>query len=269
MGTAKFKRNVLSPHLSLLSTPYFAPWVYNVKNSAMSNDLHTANINDIQPEAIQGLLSLGEARPYRSHKIPACDRCRKRKLRCDVDIPSQPCRLCRSHQTDCSRVGSATAFQNRKSVGLGCGTVGGQSSKRLRIEPLAESCSQTDHNNFQSSGVPIIQQQLATHNHEYGEQPTAAIASRSSMIVGPVIAEDVQLLEMYMSSQKHPNPKPRGRLYDCVSDNPQDPVVYLSVSRRREGLSSSDRPGEKQKEILEQILGPHVEDVINLYVFCH
>ncbi|KAF7861872.1 hypothetical protein EAF04_007754 [Stromatinia cepivora] len=68
-----------------------------------------------------------------------------------------------------------------------------------------------------------------------------------------------------MESQSRPKTSKRGRLYDTVSDNPKDPVIYLSVSRRREGLSSSDRPGEKQKEILEQILGPNVGEVVKLY----
>ena len=85
------------------------------------------------------------------------------------------------------------------------------------------------------------------------------------MIVGPVIAEDVQLLEKYMTSQNRPGISDRERIYDTVSDNPRDPVIYLSVPRRREGLSSSSQPGEKQKEIFEQILGPHIGEVINLY----
>ncbi|EDN99599.1 hypothetical protein SS1G_02456 [Sclerotinia sclerotiorum 1980 UF-70] len=88
------------------------------------------------------------------------------------------------------------------------------------------------------------------------------------MIIGPAIAEDVQVLEQYMESQSGPKTSKRGRLYDTVSDNPKDPVIYLSVSRRREGLSSSERPGEKQKEILEQILGPNVGEVVKLYGLC-
>lgn len=41
-------------------------------------------------------------RPYRSHAIPACDRCRTRKIRCDSDLPVQPCRFCRTRQDTCT-----------------------------------------------------------------------------------------------------------------------------------------------------------------------
>ncbi len=82
------------------------------------------------------------------------------------------------------------------------------------------------------------------------------------MIVGPVMAEDVQLIENYMSSQYRVHRKPHGPLYDSVSDNPEDPVLYLTVPRKRLGLSQNNRPGEKQREILEQILGPLINEVV-------
>lgn len=85
------------------------------------------------------------------------------------------------------------------------------------------------------------------------------------MIVGPVMAEDVQLIQDFMSSQGRLHHSSHDRLYDTVSDNPQDPVVYLTVPRRRQGLSLNYRPGEKQREILEQILGPFMDEVIALY----
>lgn len=46
------------------------------------------------------------ARPYRSHKYPACARCHKRRSRCTIEIPGQACLLCRMHGVPCS---SATA----------------------------------------------------------------------------------------------------------------------------------------------------------------
>jgi hypothetical protein len=85
------------------------------------------------------------------------------------------------------------------------------------------------------------------------------------MIVGPVMAEDVQLIQDFISSQgRLQHQSPAERLYDTVSDNPRDPVLYLTVPRRRLGLSLNYRPGEKQREILEQILGPFIDEVIAL-----
>lgn len=95
---------------------------------------------------------------------------------------------------------------------------------------------------------------------------TETAGSKSSMIVGPVMAEDVQMIETYMSSSNRQQPVTGGQRYDTVSDNPDDPVLYLSVPRRRQGLAANNRPGEKQREILEQILGPLVHDVVALYV---
>lgn len=42
------------------------------------------------------------ARPYRSHKYPACTRCHKRRSRCTIEIPGQACLLCRMHGVPCS-----------------------------------------------------------------------------------------------------------------------------------------------------------------------
>ncbi|KAI1615843.1 hypothetical protein EDD36DRAFT_451570 [Exophiala viscosa] len=42
------------------------------------------------------------ARPYRSHKYPACARCHKRRSRCTIEVPGQACLLCRMHSVPCS-----------------------------------------------------------------------------------------------------------------------------------------------------------------------
>jgi hypothetical protein len=51
------------------------------------------------------------ARPYRSHKYPACARCHKRRSRCTIEIPGQACLLCRMHGVPCS---SATAKKDER-----------------------------------------------------------------------------------------------------------------------------------------------------------
>ena len=51
------------------------------------------------------------ARPYRSHKYPACTRCHKRRSRCTVEVPGQACLLCRMHGVPCS---SATAKKDER-----------------------------------------------------------------------------------------------------------------------------------------------------------
>ena len=51
----------------------------------------------------------GGARPYRSHKFPACARCHKRRARCTIEQPGQACLLCRMHGAECSSVSTQKA----------------------------------------------------------------------------------------------------------------------------------------------------------------
>lgn len=212
--------------------------------------------------------ALNESRPYRSHKIPACDRCRKRKLRCEADLSNGHCRLCREQGADCVR---SEAPRTRKHTTPNTNNIevpsvpSVRSLKRLRLLYPSPSTSLRHESSFPEDSTA---EQSGLQSPDYSRQERPNVNDKSSMIIGPIIAEDVQLLEQYMESQARPERSKRGRLYDTVSDNPKDPVIYLSVSRRREGLSSSERAGEKQKEILEQILGPNVREVVNLYDPC-
>ncbi|KAB8293982.1 hypothetical protein EYC80_009449 [Monilinia laxa] len=217
-------------------------------------------------------LSTGnEPRPYRSHKIPACDRCRKGKLRCEANVSNGPCRICRDQGIDCTRSQASKATKGSKRSTPTTNSTGGiamtsvRSSKRPRISGSNPPISPRPGNNFRPSLEENAPEQSGLQSPDYSQQEKTSTNARSSMIIGPVIAEDVQLLEQYMATQARPRKSNDKRMYDTVSDNPKDPVIYLSVSRQREGLSSRERPGEKQKEILEQILGPNVDEVVNLY----
>ncbi|EXJ86304.1 hypothetical protein A1O3_03255 [Capronia epimyces CBS 606.96] len=42
------------------------------------------------------------ARPYRSHRYPACTRCHQRRSRCLVEVPGQACSRCHRHGVPCS-----------------------------------------------------------------------------------------------------------------------------------------------------------------------
>lgn len=212
-----------------------------------------------------------ESRPYRSHKIPACDQCRKRKSRCEADMSNGSCRICLGQGVDCTRSEAPKTNKRGNSTTNRKGSIETTSvrpSKRPRISGSSTSTLSRPQNNLH---VPIeenVPEKSGLQSPDYSRQEIASVNAKSSMIIGPVIAEDVQLLEQYMATQPQTKSSDRERLYDTISDNPKDPVIYLSVSRRREGLSSNERPGEKQKEILEQILGPNVGEVVNLYGAC-
>lgn len=61
---------------------------------------------------------------------------------------------------------------------------------------------------------------------------TGASPIESSMIVGPAVAEDVQILEQYLTSQKRAPPS-RTQNYNPVLNAPGSPILYLSVPKRR------------------------------------
>jgi hypothetical protein len=57
---------------------------------------------DNKPDINVPVANMKTARPYRSHKYPACTRCHKRRSRCTIEVPGQACLLCRMHGVPCS-----------------------------------------------------------------------------------------------------------------------------------------------------------------------
>ncbi|KAM3420250.1 hypothetical protein BST61_g3538 [Cercospora zeina] len=78
------------------------------------------------------------------------------------------------------------------------------------------------------------------------------------------MAEDIEVLEHYLTSQgaaRSTIAKP----YSVISTAPGKPIVYLTVPRRRQGLRTENEPGQKQREIMENVLGKLRDDVVELY----
>jgi hypothetical protein len=87
------------------------------------------------------------------------------------------------------------------------------------------------------------------------------------LIVGPVAAEDAQVIEKFLpSEQSNKSVEIANKPYNVYSSDPRKPILYTKVSRRRQGVRLGFPPGENQKEILEQILGPHKDELVRLYV---
>jgi hypothetical protein len=75
------------------------------------------------------------------------------------------------------------------------------------------------------------------------------------MVANPVISEDIRILERYMSSQ---------RAGSSALEN--NPMVYMKISRRREGLAMTENPGKQQKDTLMQVLRSSANELIDLQV---
>ena len=164
------------------------------------------------------------ARPYRSHKVPACDRCRSRKTRCDIDGTGQPCRFCCERGEACSYTLNVRQTKRKR--------LGGRGSREVQSPLEEESTNQTT--------------------------PT-----ESSLMMNPPMSEDITILEHYLTPQAGEG-SATGKPYSTISNTPGNPIVYLSVPRRRKGLRSATDPGKMQREIIENILHPFADEVRKL-----
>lgn len=88
--------------------------------------------------------------------------------------------------------------------------------------------------------------------------------NESVLIVGPVAAEDAQVIEKFMPSERSSKIENGNKPYNVYSNDPRKPILYTTVSRRRQGMRMGCPPGENQKEILEHLLGPFKQELVRL-----
>ncbi|PYI01984.1 putative C6 transcription factor [Aspergillus sclerotiicarbonarius CBS 121057] len=210
------------------------------------------------------------ARPYRSHKVRACDLCRKRKSRCTVDIPGQSCLLCRVQGADCHYQEEAnndpplTNGHEPKPWGADHARISSLGQKRKHA-PDTDSPSHTSRR--RASSVAHSDSALDRRRSDSRSQGVEDPHNESVLIVGPVVAEDAQVIERYMPpEQTSRSVEPKSQPYNVYSSDPRKPILYTTVSRRRQGMRVGVPPGENQKEILEQILGPFKRDLVRLFI---
>ncbi|KAL3474945.1 hypothetical protein BJX99DRAFT_247867 [Aspergillus californicus] len=187
-----------------------------------------------------------QRRPYRSHKFPACDRCRRFKRRCTGGAPDRPCVLCNLQEVPCEYTSNPRQKSQSASDHIARRTtsqrVGRQSpAPNPPRSPTADGEARQDQVGSDYHGGP-------NQDHSHPEL---------SMVASPVISEDIRILERYMSSQA------TSRAVGSAPSN--NLMVYMRVPRRREGLAMAENPGKHQKEILMQILRPHADELFDLY----
>lgn len=194
------------------------------------------------------------SRPYRSHKFPACDFCRRRKSRCTQQSLDQPCVECVMHQVRCSRTSlhvetsvSATAERSRKRRRRLNKTL---ASRRQSSSP--EACTPGDH-----PPPPSF-------------TPNNPSKTQSAHIVGPAMARDAQVLESYLSPADNTTAScARPTPYSVYSHDPHNPVVYMKVPRHRNiAPSGNGTAGFRQYEAMEKIIEPLGPDLCRVYVVC-
>ncbi|KAJ5234927.1 uncharacterized protein N7469_004095 [Penicillium citrinum] len=183
------------------------------------------------------------ARPYRSHKVRACDLCRKRKSRCTVDIPGQSCLLCRVQGADChyqeeqSQEASVLSTTETKPWPTGPPPVEPMSGQKRKRSPDGLPSSRQSTNGPSPQGTTSSSGRRGSDARRKEEDPHNDLSEEPSS-----------------------NP------YNIYSSDPRKPVLYTTISRRRKGMRRGVPPGENQKEILEQILGPFKHDLVRLFI---
>lgn len=90
---------------------------------------------------------------------------------------------------------------------------------------------------------------------------TGTSPTESSLMMNPPMAEDITLLQKYLTSTTA-GCSLTSKPYSTISTGPGgSPVVYLTLPKRRRGLKSAIDPGRTQKEIIEQVLSPHTSEI--------
>ncbi|KAF2005820.1 C6 transcription factor-like protein [Amniculicola lignicola CBS 123094] len=179
-----------------------------------------------------------QTRPYRSHRVPACVRCRSRKIRCHIDIPGEPCLSCRERRLKCQYDGpSITTDESNEE----------RPSKRSK------------YNNGLNNGDGDERPMLPPVLHRPSSHASASI------MLAPHVAEDMAILQKHIV-QHGPNDADSGHLYQTLSHDAGNLIVYHTVPRYRTGLRPEMGAGKAQRDIIEQIIGPFRNEVIDLFL---
>ncbi|KAE8139974.1 fungal-specific transcription factor domain-containing protein [Aspergillus pseudotamarii] len=191
-----------------------------------------------------------QRRPYRSHKVPACDRCRRFKRRCTGGTPEQPCVLCSLQEVPCiisSRPKLSSSARHRVK----------HDQRRVQTPRIVPFTPIDRGPSPAPADGEVVQEHIGRNYHGSPGQDQSKV--ELSMFASPVISEDIQILERYMSS------KSSSLSTGEQSGSSDTPMVYLRAPRRREGLSMAANPGKRQKEIVMQVLQPYTDELVRLY----
>lgn len=175
-----------------------------------------------------------ESRPYRSHKHPACNVCRHRRIRCHVDVAGEPCRFCRDRRLQCEVSKEKSSLQPSR-------------PRRTTVKSLNHENGPVSMQ--RSSGDAFLSPQES-----------------STMMADPAMAEDIRVLEKYLTSNLGTRDL-ASKAYLTIPHTSGESVVYLKLPRRRPRLQNASQvPGKAQREIMQRVLYFCEQEVIDLYV---
>ncbi|KAI1207161.1 fungal-specific transcription factor domain-containing protein [Annulohypoxylon truncatum] len=225
-----------------------------------------------------------QERPYRSHIRPACLPCRKRKSRCKIETESLSCLMCRAHGTECEfpakrqansvqgKIRSHNYRARERTISedtprrqphiTPCGHEGIADGRPTTISDPKNTIIDAAWNGINSPNVhPTI------HHGPDESRPTPLsiedTENENPHIISPAMTSDSQVLTDYLSTMGSGGCGIR--LIRPKQTNGSRQVLFTAVQKRPVGLSISPSPSHTKCEIIEKLLGPWTEKMIDLY----
>lgn len=240
----------------------------------------------------------GGGRPYRSHLRPACIPCRRRKSRCQTAVDNAACVTCLAHQTEChfpedsraSESPESARRRRRRAEPRTSVEVSGLTPVRAGMRAAASfhggAKANTSASMAGSRGAAMGRQaSMPVSNapptsvtamsrpgqgyHDRAEESAMALGSDDDQhlnlhIVGPATTNDSQVLSTYLSGI--PGATRSTRMIVPEPASCSRPVLFTEVQKRPVGVILNRSPSAEKLEIIEKLLEPHNEAVINEFV---
>jgi len=177
--------------------------------------------------------------PSRKRRRPAksCEQCRRRKVRCDLEVPCAPCVRSRSG-LECSYRDDSDVADTSASVSYGPGVLDGApgadpgSRPRPRADPEAEAEAEPDDTRGLGAKLQRLEQ-LVYGGH--GQNPLVPNAHNAPVSPSQTLGSRLLRLEEAVVTQQQSLTGPIGRPSVAEADNPlrRAPVPHLRLSADR------------------------------------
>ncbi|KAI0880215.1 fungal-specific transcription factor domain-containing protein [Annulohypoxylon maeteangense] len=227
-------------------------------------------------------------RPYRSHLRPACLPCRKRKSRCKIEAQSLSCLMCRAHGTECE-------FPTKPQSSSIQGKINKGQKVQARERTVSENAPRRpphltlyDHEGIADGRPAIINDPNSVvldtpwdgmntpkahptihHGPDESQQTPLSIEdteNENPHIISPAMTSDSQVLTDYLSTMGSDGCGIRLiRPQRPKQANGTRQVLFTAVQKRPVGLTISPSPSHTKCEIIEKLLGPWTEKMVDLF----
>ncbi|KAH8880764.1 fungal-specific transcription factor domain-containing protein [Thozetella sp. PMI_491] len=205
-----------------------------------------------------------EPRPYRSHLRPACLQCRRRKSRCKLEQHSPRCLMCSVHGTPCEFPGQESNSPQRQRKAAVRQRIASRWTEEQRAPTIPPNpISPAEPRPTPPAGPGGLESHPQAPLADLVAGVGGVEARDSSHIVGPAVTGDTQVLSQYLSTEPGVSGRPArawGRGGGRAS------VMFTSVRKHPLGISSHQTVAQQKNQVIEKLLEPWLEELIDLYL---